>query len=187
MPRVGLTAERLTLAGAEMADERGFEQVTLSALARHFGVQVASLYAHVPGLAQLRNRLAVHALDEIADRASAALDGVAGRAALAALGSAYRSYAREHPGRYAAAGHPLDHSEESARAGLRHAQLARAVLGDYRLGATDETHAVRLLGTTIRGFVDLEVTGSFARSRPSADATWSRAFDALDATFRSWS
>lgn len=47
MARVGLSAERLTLAGAELADEVGFEQVTLSALARQFDVKVASLYSHL--------------------------------------------------------------------------------------------------------------------------------------------
>lgn len=186
MPRVGLSADRLTTAAVELADELGFEQVTLSELARRFDVKVASLYAHVPGSAELRQRIAVRALDEIADRADEALAGRAGRDALAALGSAYRSYAREHPGRYAAASHPLDGSEESVRAGTRHARLARAALRGYALGEEDEVHAVRLLGATVRGFVDLEVGGSFDRSRPPADASWDRALDALDAALRSW-
>lgn len=44
MVRAGLTPERLTRAGAELADEVGFDQVTVSALARRFDVKVASLY-----------------------------------------------------------------------------------------------------------------------------------------------
>ncbi|GAA0852844.1 TetR family transcriptional regulator [Streptosporangium amethystogenes subsp. fukuiense] len=47
MVRAGLTAERLTRAGAELADKVGFDQVTVSALARRFDVKVASLYSHV--------------------------------------------------------------------------------------------------------------------------------------------
>lgn len=47
MARVGLTKERLTQAGAELADEVGFDKVTVSALARRFGVKDASLYSHV--------------------------------------------------------------------------------------------------------------------------------------------
>jgi AcrR family transcriptional regulator len=184
VPRVGLTPARLTEAGAAMADEVGFEAVTLSALARRFEVQVASLYAHVPGSAELRNRIAVLALDEIADRAEAGLAGRSGREALQALGDAYRSYAREHPGRYAAATYPLDGSDESLRVGGRHAELSRAALRGYRLGRTDEVHAVRLVGATVRGFVDLEVRGSFAHSRPSAGASWTRALDALDLALR---
>lgn len=48
--RAGLTAFKLTQAGAEMADDLGFEQVTLSALARRFDVKVASLYSHLKTL-----------------------------------------------------------------------------------------------------------------------------------------
>ncbi len=47
MARAGLTPERLTRAAAELADEVGFGNVTVSALARRFGVKDASLYSHV--------------------------------------------------------------------------------------------------------------------------------------------
>src|SRR5687767_11796056 len=101
MGRVGLSAERLTRAGAELADEVGFDQVTVSALARRFDVKVASLYSHVRSSQDLRTRIALLALAEMADRAADALAGRAGKEALTALANVYRDYAREHPGRYA--------------------------------------------------------------------------------------
>ena len=73
MARVGLTGERLARAGAELADEVGFEQVTVSALARRFGVQVASLYSHVRSSDDLKARIATVALTELADQTAAAL------------------------------------------------------------------------------------------------------------------
>ncbi|WP_031082194.1 TetR/AcrR family transcriptional regulator, partial [Streptomyces sp. NRRL WC-3549] len=103
MVRAGLTTERVVRAGAELADEAGFAQVTVSAVARHFGVKVASLYSHVRSSQDLRTGIALLALEELADRGDAALAGRAGKDALAALGNVYRDYAREHPGRYAAA------------------------------------------------------------------------------------
>jgi len=75
MARVGMTAERLTVAAAELADEVGFENVTVSALARRFGVKDASLYSHIRNAADLRVRVAVLALAELADRAADALAG----------------------------------------------------------------------------------------------------------------
>ncbi len=42
MARAGLTADRVVEAAADLADEVGFENVTLSALARRFGVKDAS-------------------------------------------------------------------------------------------------------------------------------------------------
>ncbi|MET8948374.1 TetR/AcrR family transcriptional regulator, partial [Streptomyces sp. NPDC004542] len=116
MARAGLNPRRLTLAGAELADEVGFDQVTVSALARRFDVKVASLYSHVRNSHDLRTRIALLALEELADRGAAALAGRAGKDALTALANVYRDYAREHPGRYAAAGFRLD----PAAAGVDH-------------------------------------------------------------------
>ncbi|CAM5484787.1 hypothetical protein SGRIM128S_03087 [Streptomyces griseomycini] len=84
MARAGLTAERLARAGAELADEVGFEQVTVSELARRFDVKVASLYSHVRNSQDLRTRIALLALEELADRAADAVAGRAGKDALAA-------------------------------------------------------------------------------------------------------
>lgn len=79
MVRAGLTTERLTRAGAELADEVGFDQVTVSALARRFDVKVASLYSHLKNSDDLRTRIALFALEELADRVAAALAGRATR------------------------------------------------------------------------------------------------------------
>ncbi|WDZ85656.1 TetR/AcrR family transcriptional regulator [Micromonospora cathayae] len=186
MARAGLTPELLTRAGAELADEVGFDQVTVSALARRFGVKVASLYSHVCGTPDLRTRIALLALAELADRAAEALAGRAGRDALAALGNVYRDYARAHPGRYAAAQLRLDPETAAASAGGRHAQLTRAILRGYRLDEPDQTHAVRLMGSVFHGYVSLELGGGFSHSAPDTEETWTRVLDALDALLRNW-
>jgi AcrR family transcriptional regulator len=186
MVRAGLTPERVARAGAELADEVGFAHVTASAVARGFGVQVASLYSHVRSTEDLRVRIALLALAEIADRGDAALAGRAGRDALIALGDVYRDYARRHPGRYDAARHRLDPETAAASAGPRHAALARAVLRGYDLSPGDETHAVRLLGSVFHGFTSLELAGGFDHSAPDAQQSWERILDALDTTLRSW-
>ncbi|GHH71902.1 transcriptional regulator [Streptomyces sulfonofaciens] len=186
MARAGLTAERLTRAGAELADEVGFDQVTVSALARRFDVKVASLYSHLENSQDLRTRIALLALEELADRAADALAGRSGKDALAAFANVYRDYAREHPGRYAAARFRLTPQAAAASAGGRHAQMARAVLRGYDLAEPDRTHAVRLLGSTFHGYVSLEAAGGFAHSAPDSQESWVRIVDALDALLRNW-
>ncbi|KUO13375.1 TetR/AcrR family transcriptional regulator [Streptomyces sp. DSM 15324] len=186
MVRVGLTTERLVRAGAELADEVGFDEVTVSALARRFDVKVASLYSHVRNSQDLRTRIALLALEELADRASEALAGRAGKDALSALGNVYRDYAHEHPGRYAAAQLRLDTETAAASAGVRHAQMTRAILRGYDLAEPDRTHAVRLLGSVFHGYVSLELGGGFSHSAPDTDETWTRVLDALDALLRTW-
>jgi AcrR family transcriptional regulator len=186
MVRVGLTTERLVRAGAELADEVGFAEVTVSALARRFDVKVASLYSHVRNSQDLRTRIALLALEELADRASDAVAGRAGKDALTALADVYRDYAREHPGRYAAAQLRLDPEAAAASAGVRHARLTRAILRGYDLTEPDQTHAVRLLGSVFHGYVSLELGGGFSHSAPDTQETWTRVLDALDALLRNW-
>jgi AcrR family transcriptional regulator len=186
MARAGLTAERLTVAAAELADEVGFDQVTVSALARRFGVKDASLYSHVKSAQDLRVRVAVLALAELADRVAAALAGRAGKDALVAFANAYRDYAKEHPGRYAAAQLQLDAETLAASAARRHADMTRAILRGYALAEPDQTDAIRLLHGTFHGFVSLETAGGFSTHPRDVDASWSRALDALHAALENW-
>ena len=186
MARVGLNTERLTQAGAEMADEVGFDQVTLSALARRFDVKVASLYSHLRNSQDLKTKIALLALEELADQGAAALAGRAGKDALTAFANVYRDYAQEHPGRYAATQLRLAPETAAASAGGRHAQMMRAILRGYDLTEPDQTHAVRLLGSVFHGYVSLELAGAFSHSAPESQQSWTRIQDALDALLRNW-
>ncbi|MFC9926239.1 TetR/AcrR family transcriptional regulator [Streptomyces sp. NPDC127190] len=186
MVRAGLTTERLVRAGAELADEVGFDQVTVSALARRFDVRTASLYSHLKSSQDLKTRIALLALDELADLSAEALAGRAGKDALRAFADVFRDYARAHPGRSAAARHPLDAEAAAASGGVRIAQLTRAVLRGYELSEPDQTHAVRLLGSVFHGYVDLETAGGFSHSAPDSQESWERIVDALDSLLRTW-
>lgn len=185
MARVGLTAERVVAAGVGLADEVGFARVTPSELARRLGVQTASLYSHVANARELKTRIALFALEEMADRVSAAIAGRAGKDALVAFANAYRDYALAHPGRFEAARFPLDAETAAASAGVRHAAMTRALLRAYALDEPRQTHAVRLLGSVFSGFVGLETAGAFGHSPPDAQESWDEILDALDALLRS--
>ena len=186
MARAGLTAERLAQAGAELADKVGFEQVTLSAVARHFDVKAASLYSHLKSSVELKTGIALLALDEMADQAADAVAGRSGHDALVALANVYRDYARAHPGRYAASRTPLDPHVAAASAGRRHSQMMRAALRGYNLDDLDQIHAVRLLGSVFHGYASLESAGSFSHSPPDSEDSWSRILDVLDSILTHW-
>ncbi|WP_216215853.1 TetR/AcrR family transcriptional regulator [Amycolatopsis aidingensis] len=186
MARAGVTVERLTQAAADLADEVGFENLTVSALARHFGVKDASLYSHIRNARELRVRVALLALAELADRAAGALAGRSGKEALVAFADTYRDYARRHPGRYAAAQLEIDPETATTGDAARHAELTRALLRGYRLAEPQQTDAVRLLHATFHGYVSLETAGAFSRHPREVDASWAAALDALDAALRNW-
>ncbi|WP_406429196.1 TetR/AcrR family transcriptional regulator [Streptomyces sp. NBC_01589] len=184
--RVGLTTERLVRAGAELADEVGFEQATPAELARRFGVKTASLYSHVKNAHDLKTKIALLALEELADQVSTAVAGRAGRDALTAFANVYRDYALKHPGRFAAAQFRLHPQTAAASAGVRHAQMTRAILRGYNLAEPHQTHAVRLLGSVFSGYVGLETAGGFSHSAPDSQESWTEILNALDALLRTW-
>lgn len=186
MVRAGLTVAKLTEAAGELADESGIDKVTLSALARRFGVKDASLYSHVKNVRDLRVRVALRASEEMTGRIAAAVAGRAGKDALVAFADAYRDYALEHPGRYAATQMRLDPEEVADSVGLRRSvELTYGMLRAYGLTEPDLTDAGRLLRSTFHGYIHLELSGGFGHSR-DVRASWSRSLDALHVLLENW-
>ncbi|MFK4102074.1 TetR-like C-terminal domain-containing protein [Streptomyces sp. NPDC019531] len=185
-PRAGLTPDRLTAAAADLADEIGFENVTLAALAKHFGVKDASLYSHVRSLQDLRTRVALLAGGEMIDRIAVAVAGRAGKDALAAFAGAYRAYALAHPGRYAATQIRIDQALiRDTPAFHRTAEITYGMLRAYGLTEPDLTDAVRLLRATFHGYCALESGGGFGAPR-DVQKSWDRAVDALHVALTNW-
>ncbi|MFI5764698.1 TetR/AcrR family transcriptional regulator [Streptomyces sp. NPDC051563] len=186
--RVGLTAEKVTAVGAEVADDVGLHRVTMAQVARRLGVKDASLYAHVRSLEDLRGRIALLAADEKTLLIAEATAGLAGRDALIAFANAWREYAHEFPGRYAATQAPVKIDPELAAkaAGPRRAvALTYGMLRGYGLAEPDLTDAARLLRSTFHGFVALEASGGFAHAR-APQASWVRSLDALHILLQHW-
>ncbi|WP_030682503.1 TetR/AcrR family transcriptional regulator [Streptomyces cellulosae] len=186
MARAGITADRLVAAAAELADDVGFENVTLSALARHFGVKDASLYSHVRNLQDLRTRLALLAGGELIDRIATVVAGRAGKDALAAFAGAYREYALQHPGRYAATQIRVDQDLIAGSPAMRRtAEITYGMLRAYGLEEPDLTDAVRLLRSTFHGYCALESSGAFGAPR-AVQVSWDKAIDALHVLLEHW-
>jgi AcrR family transcriptional regulator len=184
--RPGLTPARLVSAAADLADESGLHAVSVSALARRFSVQPASVYSHIAGLDELLDHTSLLALAELADLLSEALPGKSGRDALVAFADAHRDYARAHPGRWQAAQRRLSPEVAAISAGTKISRAARAIVAGYGLSTTDEVHGVRLLGSAVNGFLALEWGGGFDHSSPPAAESWVKVIDAVDSSLRHW-
>ncbi|WP_328767855.1 TetR/AcrR family transcriptional regulator [Streptomyces sp. NBC_00286] len=186
MARAGLTTARVVEAAAELADAVGFENVTVTALARRFGVKDASLYSHVKNVRELHTRLALLAGGEMIGRIELAVAGRAGKDALVAFADAYREYALEHPGRYAATQIRVDPAVAAESEVLRRtAEVTYGMLRGYGLSEPDLTDSVRLLRSTFHGYCSLEAGGGFSAPR-DVQASWERALDALHVLLEHW-
>jgi AcrR family transcriptional regulator len=166
MPRAGLTTARVVDEAARLADEEGLDALTLAALAQRLDVRQPSLYKHVAGVAQLRRGVAINALQGLASALRSAAVGKAGSEALVSMATAYREYARRHPGRYAAALRaPLADDAEQAAASAELLDVVMAVLAGYHLSVDACVDAARMLRAAIHGFVTLEAEGGFGMPR----------------------
>ena len=184
MPRAGLSRAVVVHVGAQLADEAGLDRLTLAGVAAHVGVRLPSLYKHVAGLDDLQRGVAVLALGELGERLSAAAVGRAGGDALRALAGAYRRFAQERPGRYAATLRaPGPDDDEHARAAAVVVDIVFAVLRGYDLAGDGLVHATRILRSSLHGFVALEAAGGFGLP-DSVDETFARLVEGLDAALR---
>jgi AcrR family transcriptional regulator len=179
VPRVGLHPEAVVAAAAELADTEGLEAVTLARLAQRLGVRSPSLYAHVGGLPDVRRRLAVRGAGELGAALQAAVAGRAGADALAAMATVYRTYAREHPGLYAA----TQRAPDVGPAGESVVDTVLAVLRGYDLHGDDAVHAARIVRAALHGFAALE-TGEGFGIPLDVDETFARLVAVLDRGLR---
>jgi AcrR family transcriptional regulator len=175
VPRAGLAPASVTEAGAALADEVGFDRLSMGLLAERLGVKTPSLYKHVDSLAALAHRIAVLAMDEVADAIRDAIQGRAGRDALVAGAQAMRDYVRAHPGRYTAGNlaRPTGPDDPLIPAVDRVLASWAAMLRGYRLDPDQEIHALRMLRSALHGFATLEAVGSFQIDADVDDSfTW---------------
>jgi AcrR family transcriptional regulator len=171
----------VTEAGATLADEVGSAQLSMGLLAERLGVKTPSLYKHIAGLADLHHRIAVLAMNEIADAIRDSIAGRAGKDALAAGAQAMRAFARRYPGRYEVGNAALLTGPDDPLLPASHRVMDTwaAMLHGYHLDPTDEIHAMRMLRSVLHGFAVLETTGSF-QVDASTDASYTWIIEFLD-------
>jgi AcrR family transcriptional regulator len=160
--RQGLDKTAVLMAAAEMADQEGFEQITLASVAKKLQIRTPSLYNHVQGLTGLKRELACYAIRKLREELTEAAIGRTGEEALYAIGIAYVSFVRQHPGLYEAtmgAPDPLDPDFQAA--GNDIVVLLLRLLEPYKLDHEDAIHTVRGLRSIVHGFASLELKKGF--------------------------
>jgi AcrR family transcriptional regulator len=181
--RAGLDTAAVVRAGAEFADRTGLEALTLRGLAAELGVQAPSLYEHVASLQDLRRRIGIVGAQGLTGAMIEATGAgeLSGGEALAALAYAHRSYARQHPGTYAAAQRARELAQDQEAIAAANAAIVpvMAVLRDYGLEGDEAIHAARVIRAALHGHVVLEAEQGFAINL-SLDDTFERLIAVLD-------
>jgi AcrR family transcriptional regulator len=176
--RVRLTRATITAAAAAVVDEHGVAGLTLAAVADRTGVAAPSLYRHLRGMTDLRNRLAVLVVDEMTGRLQDATLGRSREAALRAGMLAYRDYVVAHPNRYAALPQGVPDDPELIASAERMLTTVVALLRGYHLTGAAAVHAARCFRAAAHGFASLQAAGAFGLPY-DLDASYAQLVDAL--------
>ena len=187
MPRAGLTETRVVEEAEALADEVGISNLTLAALANRLNVRQPSLYKHIAGTEGLQRSISVRAKNELAGVLGRAAVGRSRDDAIVSMSRAYRAWAREHPGRYAAAQRaPRPGDVDDMTAAENAVRVVADVMAGYELRGDDAVDAIRALRAALHGFVTLESDGGFGLP-VDIDRSYDRLVAGLTTAFDSWS
>jgi AcrR family transcriptional regulator len=158
----GLDAATVVAAAGRIADAEGLEAASLARVAAELSVRSPSLYNHVASHAALLRAVAIASVEELAAGITDAAVGRSRDDAVRAVAAAYRAYALEHPGRYAATIRAPDPDDAEAGAAAAKAVAPMvAVIAGWGIEGDDAVHLVRVVRSGLHGFVSIETGGGF--------------------------
>jgi AcrR family transcriptional regulator/SAM-dependent methyltransferase len=163
-PREKLTLSKIIEAALKVCqtDERGYDGMTLSAVAGVLNIKSPSLYNHVNGLDALKQEMGLYGLERFSEAISAAAFGQSGREAVLSVGKAYVEFALKQPILYRAMTLVPDpyepkYAEKTEKLVERLTRLMQAFVESER----ERIHAVRGLRSLLHGFVSIQGDSGF--------------------------
>lgn len=162
MPRAGLSADAIIDAASILADEIGFDSLTLAVLSQRLNIKPPSLYKHLDGLSSIRHGIALRGLREMNTQLMQAMIGLDSADAMVAVARAYWQFSRQHAGVYRAiVCVPSNANADIAAATDVQVGLIGAVLGGRQLQGERLQHSIRAVRSLLQGFAMLDASGAF--------------------------
>lgn len=183
MPRQRIDRDDIVAAALAAVDRHGLDELALSRIAEDLGVQSSALYNHVEGLDGLLAAVSARASDNLAERLRDAAVARSGAVALRAVGEAYRSFAREHPGQYASILLPVGSSIDlAATSQAAIVDVIVRILESFGCEGDAAIHGARIVRSAVHGFVTLEAASAFVNPQQT-DETFAALLEFVVAGF----
>ena len=159
----GLDRNKILAAAVEIADESGFQSLTLKTLADRLGIKSPSLYKHFRrGLEELHEELMLYGWRCMEKEVVDAAVGKAREDALLSICKAYRTFACRHKGLYEAMQwYNMYLSDKHLKATEGLVSVMFRVLDAYELEEEQIVHIVRMLRSFLQGFSTIESHGGY--------------------------
>ncbi|WP_409299829.1 TetR/AcrR family transcriptional regulator [Peribacillus sp. SCS-155] len=161
-PRIGLQLDTILETAAHLLNQEGLEHISMGTLAKELNIKTPSLYNHVNGLQDLRQKLAIYGLKKLYNSMLRSAIGLSGDEAVYSVSRAYVDFARMNPGLYDASNRAADKNDpELHDAQNAIVQLVIKVLDIYGFEREHILHMVRGLRSILHGFAAIEMAGGF--------------------------
>mgnify|MGYP001477471031 CR=1 FL=1 len=179
----GLDPQTILTAAAELAEEKGIENVSLLQVAERLGVKPPSLYNHLSGLKELSSGIAKLAISRLEEAIRNAAVGRSKDVALTTIAMAYRQFAKENPELYKAIlRFPDCHDKNVKEAGHAVVRILYQVMEPYHYSKEETIHFVRGFRGALHGFISLEAAGFFQSSEANVDESYGQLVTRLIST-----
>lgn len=175
-----LDAQTILTAAADLAEEKGLENVSLLQVAEKLGVKSPSLYNHLDGMQELSAGIAKLALSRLEEAVRNAAVGRSKEDALTAVALAYRKFAKENPELYKAILRFPDCRDQSVQeAGHAVVRILYQIMEPYCFSKEETLHFTRGFRSALHGFVSLEAAGFFQSGEANVDESYKQLISRL--------
>lgn len=162
MARRKLDKKSVIAAAAELANEKGVDELSLKDLAERLKIRSPSLYNHISGLDELKREIMLYGWEQLGDAVMNAAENYSGYDAIKAMCRAFYRYAAENKGVFGAMlwyNKYADESSMSATAAM-FSQLYKT-FGTVGISKEMSEHLIRTLRGFLEGFSLLVNNGAF--------------------------
>lgn len=176
-PKSKLSLPKIIDTAIDIANQKGFENTTLAAVALRLDVKPPSLFNYVDNLNNMKDHMRLRGVQLLKEHVEKETQGKTGEGVLRGMAIGYRNFARAYPGLYSET-LKLD----TVRLPLirptweSFIEITASIMEGYGLSGHEPLHAMRTLGSMMHGFVDLEKEVGFARPT-NPDESYTRMLD----------
>jgi AcrR family transcriptional regulator len=162
MPRQGLTKGIILEEAVRFINERGYKELTFTVLAAQLIVKPPALFKHYKSLDALKESLTHHGIKKLREKLQDSVTAKSGEQALEALCHAYRNYAKINRGLYQAIQPAyFGRNKEIEQAAMQLMGIIISVLKGFDIADKDLIHPLRIIRSSLHGFVVLEIEFGF--------------------------
>lgn len=170
-PRAQINLTKILEAAINICNEEGYEQLALSGVSTRLGIKTPSLYNHISGLSDLKQKMAYYGLQLLYDSIIHSAIGCIGDDAIISVSKAYIAFVHKHPGLYHSISKAPDPYEvQFNELNNQLVLILTRLFGTYDLSDEESIHAVRGLRSMLHGFASIQVDLGFRMNYSQEDS-----------------